>query len=322
MSIADLIARDLCIEPQTIMDLARNTGRHYHSFRCGDRQIDAPDATLKLVQMWIHDFVLRHDEKLPDFVTAYERGSSIKRNAELHRKKSHHLHVDIRHFFHSCKHEMVRRYLLSLDLPDISGENLEEDICLLTHLTVKNGSLPMGSPCSPVLANRIMLPTDHKIQATLEPGSIYSRYSDDICISSDRWIDYDGTTAAISKILAADGFSINWGKTYCVGRGDARKVTGVYVTPEGELTLGKNRKRLLRKSIYDYLTKGAGNPRAIRGLVCFCEMIDPVYVSRVIASYVKYDTSGENRLYDLLSGKLPQTEPSSDSTCDLAETTS
>lgn len=108
MSIADRICFDLGMTNCQLLGLVSSTADRYHCFSAGGRKIVAPLPDLKLVQCWISDYInTEFDIDLP-YATAYEKGSSVCRNAGLHAKSSHFLLLDICHFFESCTQQMVR----------------------------------------------------------------------------------------------------------------------------------------------------------------------------------------------------------------------
>ena len=78
------------------------------------------------------------------------------------------LKLDIKDFFPSCNTEFIHKQLSKIfpfseiyKDPLVQRNSLMEniiDICLL------NGSLPQGTPMSPLLTNLLMIPLDYKIQ--------------------------------------------------------------------------------------------------------------------------------------------------------------
>lgn len=304
MSILDLIKRDLYLDADYVLRLANVAESHYRDFKSGKRWIEAPYADLKIIQCWILDFIRKNSADLPAFVAAYESGRSLLSNAEIHRKNAHLLLIDIKDFFPSCSTDKVAHFFETISVDGNPSWRLsKDDVLLLLKLSTKEGSLPLGSPCSPAIANRIMLPIDYEILSKIDPTYSYSRYSDDICISSKSWIDSNTTLRQVQQILASSDFGVNKSKVHFAGRGQSRKITGVYITPDGDFSIGKERKTRLRKMLYEYLVKGNGDPRQIHGFICFCKMIDPAYVSRTISKYAMLDSSGGMKLEEVLSGR-------------------
>ena len=330
MSIASLMADDLGYERGYVDDLAARAEGLYRRIKIAGRRIDAPCPELKLVQTWIADFVLAEGESLPAHVSAYEPGRSVVANARAHAGHAHLLTLDIRGFFRACTEEMVAEVFGRMSYADRVPRHGRppskpqpaklqpsaaphpaaphpaepqpprrvpldaDDVRLLTTLACRRGALVMGSPSSPFIANRIMLPTDEKIMRALPAGCTYTRYSDDISISSDDWLDRDAIVSRVGQILAEAGFELHEGKTHCTGRGDARHVTGVFLTPEGGLALGPRRKRQLRRDLYRLLMGGEGDPYALLGQLGFCRQVEPAFYDRLMEKYASYGLALEH----------------------------
>ncbi|MCP2078752.1 retron St85 family RNA-directed DNA polymerase [Adlercreutzia equolifaciens] len=300
-SISALIQSDLGLETGYIESLAERASALYSRIKLKGRRIDAPSPELKLVQCWSSDFLHSADGDLPSFVAAYEPSCSVIRNASMHADHAHIARLDISDFFHSCKHAMVETVFRGIrfqPLPDGEWLKLEEaDVTLLARLSCYKGALSVGSPCSPALANRIMLPFDRDIEANIPSSCRYSRYSDDMVFSSNCWIDIAALESTVDEILSTSGFRLNRRKTRCSGKGDRRRVTGVFVTPEGELSIGSKRKHEIKRLLYDYLTKGQGDADVILGLIQFAIQVEPKWASVLLAKYAKY---GEARQYGVI----------------------
>lgn len=285
---------DLKIEVKRLKLLASTASRCYRRVQVGKRTVEVPTVELKLVQRWIAELIVAETPVLPSFVTAYEPGSSIVANARMHTENRHMIHLDIADFFHSCDADMVGDVFRTVRLggcgeTKASGIPLtEDDVSLLVSLSTLKGRLTVGSPSSPFLANRILIPFDYDVQAALGASYTYSRYSDDIIISSDDWIDTEVVVPMVLGRLEVRGFRLNTGKTRCVGPGDKRVVTGVVVTPDGFLSVGRGRKRELEKRLYQYLMYGEGSARKILGMLDFCRSVEPSYVTKLLIKYGNY----------------------------------
>lgn len=294
MSIADRICFDLGMTNRQLLGLVSSTADRYHCFSAGGRKIVAPRPDLKLVQCWISDYInTEFDIDLP-YATAYEKGSSVCRNAGLHAKSSHFLLLDICHFFESCTQQMVRNLFSGGTYRPTNAEFRSrltaDDVDLLVALSCYRGSLATGFPCSPFIANRIMASFDHEIAARLGERFVYSRYSDDICISSTEWIDSAEISTFVGSRLRQKGFDLNSDKTRCFGRGHLRKITGIYLDCDGVLRLGPQRKAELKRSLYQVLMRECDRECALRvlGHLSFCKQVEPDFCNALLAKYASY----------------------------------
>ena len=294
MSIADRICFDLGMTNRQLLDLASSTTDKYHCFSAGGRKIVAPQPDLKLVQCWISDYInTEFDIDLP-YATAYEKGSSVCHNAKLHANSSHFLLLDICHFFESCTQKMVRNLFSRGVYQSTNAASrlrlTADDVDLLVALSCYRGSLATGSPCSPFIANRIMASFDHEIAAGLGEKFVYSRYSDDICISSTEWINSAEISTFVGSRLRQKSFDLNSDKTRCFGRGHLRKITGIYLDCDGVLRLGPQRKAELKRLLYQALMRECDRNHAHRvlGHLSFCRQVEPDYYNALLAKYASY----------------------------------
>lgn len=294
MSIADRICFDLGMTNRQLLDLASSTTDKYHCFSAGGRKIVAPQPDLKLVQCWISDYInTEFDIDLP-YATACEKGSSVCHNAKLHANSSHFLLLDICHFFESCTQKMVRNLFSGGVYQSTNAASrlrlTADDVDLLVALSCYRGSLATGSPCSPFIANRIMASFDHEIAAGLGEKFVYSRYSDDICISSTEWINSAEISTFVGSRLRQKSFDLNSDKTRCFGRGHLRKITGIYLDCDGVLRLGPQRKAELKRLLYQALMRECDRNHAHRvlGHLSFCRQVEPDYYNALLAKYASY----------------------------------
>lgn len=294
MSIADRICFDLGMTKRQLLTLASSTTDKYHCFSAGGRKIVAPQPDLKLVQCWISDYInTEFDIDLP-YATAYEKGSSVCRNARLHANSSHFLLLDISHFFESCTQKMVGNLFSGGTYRSTNAESRlrlsADDVELLVALSCYRGSLATGSPCSPFIANRIMASFDQEVATRLGERFVYSRYSDDICISSTEWIGSAEISAIVNDQLKLMGFDLNKDKTRCFGRGHLRKITGIYLDCDGVLRLGPQRKAELKGSLYRVLMRECDRDYAhsVLGHLSFCKQVEPDYYNALLAKYASY----------------------------------
>lgn len=298
MSIIKMLSSDLSMGQNEILSIANDAdSKHYHKFISGGRRIDAPDQLLKLLQFWVADFVRAETPELPDYVTAYELGRSIENNARIHSQNAHVINLDIHHFFQSCTKDMVKKLFANIEGYDLTSE----DLVLLVSISTYKGHLTIGSPCSPFIANRIAISIDQDIRSKLPNDMKYSRYSDDISISSNNRIDYKLTVDTVADVLSFHGFEINRKKTHCYGKGGRRHVTGIFINPDGTLSLGHKRKKQLESMLYRYLVKLQGNPNEILGYINFCNYVEPEFTRKTLLKYGKYGSACEySGVIDLL----------------------
>ena len=131
----------------------------------------------------------------PPYLTGSLKGTEAKKNAEMHIGKRIVICDDIKSFFPSITAQAVHdvwRGLFGFPPPVAS---------LLTALTTKDGQLPQGAIPSSYLANLILWRHEPELHAQFAAqGITYSRYVDDICVSSVDFISKEVQTQVIGKV--------------------------------------------------------------------------------------------------------------------------
>ena len=136
----------------------------------------------------------------------------LARAAELARRARYVLRIDVRRFFASVDHALLRRMLLAVTpvslrwlsdvFFDLPREVERADFAfpgddLFTAITRPHG-LPIGSLTSQIWANLFLAPIDHLLASALGLGS-FVRYCDDLLVYDD---DPGRLTAALHRIEA------------------------------------------------------------------------------------------------------------------------
>ena len=186
----------------------------------GDRQISAPLPSLKEIQRWILDNILLKIS-CSKYAKAYQKRSSILKNAKFHKNQRLVLRLDIEHFFPSIKFPKIYDCFRKAGYSRaVSG--------LLSKLCLLEDSLPQGAPTSPALSNIIMEEIDARIGGFISKNNIrYTRYADDMTFSGD-FVPGD-VISMISKILSEYGFVLNTKKTKSMYGHKKQSVTGLTV---------------------------------------------------------------------------------------------
>lgn len=116
----------------------------------------------------------------PDYITAGQIGKSYVDNAKVHINSRMLMSEDIRNFFPSISIKEVNRIFQHFFCfpPKVSN--------ILSELSTKEGFLVQGSPLSGEIANLVFYQNEPKlVKYCQEQGLRYTRYYDDIHISSD-----------------------------------------------------------------------------------------------------------------------------------------
>lgn len=213
----------------------------------GERQIEAPYPSLKMVQRWILDNILMPSATFHPSAVGFRKGKTIVDNAMPHLGHDVLLKMDIKDFFPSVTEASVGRYFMSLGYTfSLSGT--------LAYLCCKDSRLPQGAPTSPILSNVLYIGMDfdlNRIAAT--EGLSYTRYADDITFSGAR-IPVPFIKAVTAEVKDYN-LRINKEKTRRSGKGSRKVITGVSIS-SGRPTIPRTLKREIRQKVHYILNYG------------------------------------------------------------------
>lgn len=213
----------------------------------GERLIEAPYPSLKMVQRWILDIILAPSAVYHPSVVGFRQGKTILDNATPHLGHDVLLKMDIKEFFPSVTEPLVERYFMSLGYSlSLSGT--------LAYLCCKDYRLPQGAPTSPLLSNVLFVKMDWELdRIAVTEGLSYTRYADDLTFSGARIpIPF---IKAVTEIAKDNNLRINKEKTRRSGKGSRKIITGVSIS-SGKPTIPRSLKREIRQKVHYILNYG------------------------------------------------------------------
>lgn len=293
MNIIEKIANELKLDQSYISRIAERSSYYYKEYtvpkRNGEpRSIAQPSPELKTLQYWVFHKILG---KLPVSTAAYayKKGDSIKRHAQLHAKSRFFLHTDIRNFFPSIKSSRLNPILReNKHIFEDIGLDLEESLEDIRKICFRKDSLSIGAVSSPVISNVVMYSFDEiMLEYCKANGYLYSRYADDIYVSSKSYIPKDVLTF-LQREIAKCGFTMNYSKTKFYSSKSRRKVTGLIITNDSRISIGTERRKAIKKMVYDKLVHGKGDPYQILGYLSFLKDVEPNTYNNLIVKYSQY----------------------------------
>lgn len=280
----------------------------YRSFKIpkrsgGLRQIDAPNDDLKRA---LYDLKLIFEKKFymsyHTAAFAYVHGRSTIDSVKRHQqnKSRWFLKTDMRHFFPSASPEFLMK-MLCMTFPfcsfiqeDWGNRELLEKALSLCFL---NGGLPQGTPTSPMLTNALMIPIDHAISKMCheyQPHLCYTRYADDILISSEysfKWTDVQNRLIAILNSFEAP-FSLHPDKTRYGSSAGRNWNLGVMLNAENKITIGHEKKKVFKAMVFQFMTddaKGVAwsleDVQHFLGLISYYRMVEKESIDAILATY-------------------------------------
>ncbi|TVR07465.1 MAG: RNA-directed DNA polymerase [Planctomycetota bacterium] len=286
----NLILKDCMITNVKIMNIAQRAKHMYKTYAIpkkngGRRIIDHPAKPLKAIQRSIVSAVLR-DLPVHQSCTAYEPGRSALLNAQTHQDSRYFYQLDFKDFFHSIKHRNVSAFLESSTRLDTEESEIISMICC------KGDHLVIGAPSSPILSNRIMFRFDSEATIISQSlGCIYTRYSDDITISTknDTTAINECIRALIDFIGSPDNnwLRINEAKTRHSSLKRRVAVTGYNITNDHRPVVPRSYKRTVRALIHKAIICNNDEIELdkVLGMVAYIEGSEPGFIESLKGKY-------------------------------------
>lgn len=227
-----------------------------NKIKIGDKEAYSCSKKLKKIHQFLIVFVLNKVEIKSEVVFSYRKELNVVNAIYPHAKKRAIYKTDIKSFFPSIKISDVRDMIEE----HASASIFSDLVCYVDNIINAisiGGNLPIGFPTSPVVSNFSFYKYDVIIKDYSDKhGYVYTRYADDILISSDEYIDMEVITKDITNIFEAkkSKYKLNKSKTKVLVRGSQRVIFGVSILPDGKLTISKKLKSDIETKIHLYLT--------------------------------------------------------------------
>lgn len=285
--------------------IAKSSHRRYKRFAIpkkngGIRFVAQPAREVKAVQRAIAD-ILGQVLPVHAAATAYQQESSIIKNAAAHRQARYLSKFDFSNFFPSIDAAAIS--LLLANIQNISESEIQFVVDACTWRPEGRAVLCLGAPSSPFLSNAVMFGFDESVVAFCTALDVsYTRYSDDMTISS-----------AIPNVLSqAEVFlrdkvarmrspvlRLNEEKRVAVSRKTALRVTGLTLSNDGRVTVGRCRKRGVRAGVHRYAQGQMQESELVKlkGELAFVLDVEPNFARVLVLTYGP-------RIAPLLPGRL------------------
>lgn len=304
----------------------------YSSFKIpkktgGLRQIDAPCDELKRALYELKSIF--ESDLFTGGIIVYHHTSAyayVKNRCALDAVKKHQLNnskwflkTDFSNFFGSTTLEYAYNMLIKIfpfsriaelnikkhseDCADTTIKGSEElkKALSLCFLTDENGveTLPQGTPMSPLLTNIIMIPIDHRISNDLryqQENFTYTRYSDDIQISSRKDFDANRVVEYINGVLKEFNapFKIKPEKTRYGSSSGRNWNLGVMLNKDNEITIGHSKKKQFKAMLNNYINDkkkdvswDVHDVQSLIGITNYYRMVERENIDHIIDCYNK-----------------------------------
>lgn len=296
LSQSDVLQRmssDLAMMPSHLAKIIQTAPLRYKIFEIpkkagGMREVAQPAREVKAIQRWV---IREIGPKLPihSAATAYREGASIRRNAEAHAQSRYMLKLDFTNFFPSILKGDVYLHIERhcSEFLDPAAQRLIAHVCCWARRRQPPLRLCIGAPSSPLLSNSMMFEFDNLLSSVAEQDCVtYTRYADDITLSSRVRSKIDRYEEIVKQLLAELQYpklNLNLAKTVRASRAGKRVVTGLVLTPDGGLSIGRDRKRLIRAMYHHSLSHQLDEKelQELQGLLAFADSIEPGFSHRL-----------------------------------------
>lgn len=286
------ISNDLQISITELQRIANTANSLYRRVQIpkrnkGMRELFIPAAELKLLQRWLLD---KYIEKcrIHECAMAYIRGRSIRDNADTHRNASYLLRLDLTRFFSSVTasdiEELVRReHCLFQSWTEVDVQFFQRIVC-------RNAKLLIGAPSSPTLSNAVFFELDGIIAALTKSREVtYTRYADDLFFSTNVPNKLHGIERSVSTVISTASWPknlrVNRSKTIHTSRKRRQRVTGITITPQGSLSVGRSYKRTVSAMVHNIDSLSKEERASLSGHLAHAFSIESEFRSRLERKY-------------------------------------
>lgn len=297
MSLLTDIAIDTGLSVHDVRRIILTAPARYKTFQINKRNnekrtIAQPSRELKVIQHSIMRLVL-NKLRVHDSAMAYVRNKSIADNAKIHRNGKIILKIDFKNFFYSIKpadftKELRNREEIKFDRTD----TLYLVLALFFGVGSKiPQSLSIGAPSSPMVSNIVMYSLDQAFLSQAKSLDLtYTRYADDITVSGnsrEKVLEFEARLRGLIKRARYPSLEINEDKRGIYSIAQRQMVTGLIITPDRRVSLGRERKRIISSLVHRY-TLGQLDQKTLgylKGLLGFANACEPEFLSRLRRKY-------------------------------------
>ena len=287
------LSEDLGVPQAYLLSLAKSSSHRYKSYKIlksdgGMRTILHPAKELKAVQRYLLDNVLI-DLPVHSAAAAYIKGRGLRQHAEIHKSNRFLLRLDFVDFFPSLTSEDIQKHLLKYK-SHFNLEWTEKDTSLLSMFVCHYNKLTIGAVTSPILSNTLCYDFDKSISDFCVSKDItYSRYADDMYFSTNKtkilFEMENEVELLIRKIEYPSKLYLNPRKTRHKSKKYRRSVTGLIITPDQKISIGRPKKRYLKSLVYKWESLDNDKKEYLKGYLSYCRSVEPSFINSLYKKY-------------------------------------
>ncbi|EQB4254746.1 retron St85 family RNA-directed DNA polymerase [Yersinia enterocolitica] len=297
MNLFGIVSNSLFLSDMEIRNYVSTIPRRYKRYSIPKRNgiefriIAQPAKQVKVLQRIVLPF-LQQIIPIHGNAHAYEKNKSIKTNALVHSKNEYLLKMDFKNFFLSIKPNDFIDIMKKHEIKITDDDKFIIENLFFWKLTRRSPlRLSIGAPSSPFISNAVMYFFDEIISHECEALDVkYTRYADDLTFSTNVKDILFLVPKIVKGVLKSSGLKnikINTNKTVFSSKKFNRHVTGITLTNDGEVSLGRERKRVISVRIH-YFTLGllsTDDILKLKGDLGFAKFIEPEFIHRMERKY-------------------------------------
>lgn len=272
------------------------------NFYINNKVIFNPSIKLKRYLRFLNNFVFDYARINTNVVHSYRKGKNAYTAVVNHVDSKYFFQTDINRFFNSITIQDIE-LVFENNLIDIPILDIEKYKSNLLNLVTVDGLLPVGFSSSPSLSNTCLYAFDNALESyCLANEIIYTRYSDDIILSSNNGDILKDAEVFISKqlnLFHLGRIQLNPHKTKHTHKGKKIKLLGMVILPSGKVSVDIKLKQQLEVLLHfyindknkfsDYLKNHYhGDLSKISGQLNYINSIDSTYLNKLRKKYGNY----------------------------------
>lgn len=304
--ILNTLSKKLLLNESDLLKFLLSAPHRYKKYKIGKRngkgfrEIAQPSKELKFVQNTaINNVDFISNLPIHNAAKAYRKKLNIKDNAEAHKLNSYLLKMDFSNFFPSIKPSDLVSHIEKFG--KLKLNNLDKLVVskLFFYDRYRNSDLVLsiGAPTSPYISNTIMYDFDGIVERyCVEKEIVYTRYADDLTFSTTKkWLLFEVPLfiESMLKDIAYPRLKINDNKTVFLSKRNNRHITGLVVSNEGTVSIGRKKKRYIKSLVYKFCKNELSKKDILylQGYLSFCSGIDKAFVLSLETKYGKNNIS-------------------------------
>lgn len=297
MNVLQYICDTLCMDKSEILKFCLTSPHRYKTYEIPKRNsnkkrtIAQPSKELKFIQRvlvtYLEGMLLVHE-----CAYAYKSGIGIKNNAQKHLKTKYLLKMDFENFFPSINPDL---FFYTIHRSGIVCNELDTKLLrnFLFWRAMRDAPLRLsiGAPSSPLISNFIMYYFDEKMRLICnEKGIKYTRYADDLTFSTNVknvLFEIPNIVTSVLENETQGQIKVNHSKTVFSSKAHNRHITGVTLTNDGKLSIGRERKRLISSMIHKFIHEllDKNEIPKLQGFISYANFIEDDFYQRMCRKY-------------------------------------